>query len=112
MGVWVLLAHGAQRFLSEKMYNHSDGFYIYICATCGREAIVNHEKNIYMCKTCKGDCDIREIASSWCASSIALREISAMNIGMCFGLQPYRMEIQEKDYTGVSNALRSVIQDD
>jgi DNA-directed RNA polymerase II subunit RPB2 len=111
MEVWVLLSHGAMRFLSEKMYAHSDGYYIYICSTCGRRAIVNHERDIYICKHCKGDAAIVEIPSAW-ASSLAMNEISSMNIGMKFQTQPYRMEINEDDYKGVANQLRSVIQDD
>jgi hypothetical protein len=99
------------RFLSEKMYAHSDGYYIYICATCGRRAIVNHERDIYICKHCKGDANIMECPSSW-ASNLGLNEISAMNIGFKLHLQPYRIEINEADYKGVANQLRSVVQDD
>ena len=97
------------RFLSEKMYNHSDGYYIYICGNCGNQAIVNHERQIYICKTCKGDADIKEIPCSW-ASNLAINEIKSMNIGMKFGLQPYRMEINESDYHDVRAKLESVIE--
>lgn len=93
------------------MYAHSDGYYIYVCATCCRRAIVNHEKCIYYCKHCKGDSNIQEICSAW-ASSLAMAEISSMNIGMKLTTLPYRMEIPEDEYKGIANQLRSVVQDD
>ena len=99
------------RFLSEKMYAHSDGYYIYICGTCGRRAIVNHERNIYICKHCKGDSSICEVPSAW-ANALGMNEISAMNIGMKFQLNPYRLEIPEAEYTGVSRKLESVLEAD
>lgn len=111
MEVWVLLSHGSMRFLSEKMYNHSDGFYIYICANCGNNAIVNHEKELYICKTCKGDADIREIPSAWAAGPLAASEIRCMNIGMKMQLLPYRMEVNESDYTKVQKQLESIVED-
>ena len=91
------------------MYAHSDGFYIYICATCGRRAIVNHEKNIYICKHCKGDANIMEVASAW-ASSLAIFEITGLNIGMKFGMTPYRMEIPQADHINVQRQLESVLE--
>ena len=111
MEVWVFIAHGCMRFLSEKMYAHSDGYYIYICATCSRRAIVNHERNIYICKHCKGDENIMEVPSGW-ASNLALNEISCMNIGMKFNMMPYRLEIREEDYTGIARQLESVLEAD
>lgn len=112
MEVWVLLSHGSMRFLSEKMYNHSDGFYIYICATCGSDAIVNHEREIFICKTCKGDANIREIPSSWAAGPpLAAGEIRCMNIGMKMHLRPYRFEIAQGDYHHAARALESVIEE-
>lgn len=93
------------------MYAHSDGYYIYICGNCGNNAIVNHERNVFICKTCKGDASICEIPSSW-ASGLALNEIRNMNIGLKFGLQPYRMEIAEKDFHEVRAKLQSVIEAD
>lgn len=100
------------RFLSEKMFNHSSGYYIYICSNCGNNAVVNHERDIYICKTCKGDANICEIANDWCASAIAGNKIKCMNIGMKVQLTPYRMEILEQDYKGIARQLESVIEQD
>lgn len=99
------------RFLSEKMFNHSSGFYVYICGNCGRNAIVNHERSIFICTTCKGDADIREIPHDF-AANLAANEILSMNIGMRYHLQPYRMEVLERDFHEVSKRLESVIEQD
>ena len=100
------------RFLSEKMYNHSDGFYIYICANCGADALVNHEKEIYTCKNCKGDANIKEIPSSWAAGPpLAAGEIRCMNIGMKMNLQPYRFEVPQNEYHHAARALESVVEE-
>lgn len=93
------------------MFNHSSGFYIYICGNCGNNAIVNHERDIYICKTCTSDAHILEIANDW-AANLALNKIKCMNIGLKFHLQPYRMEILEKDYQDVARRLESVIEQD
>ncbi len=111
MEVWVLLSHGAMRFLSEKMFNHSSGYYTYVCGNCGHPAIVNHERQIFICKTCKGDADIKEIPNDWCAN-LAMNEIRAMNVGMKLQLQPYRMEVHEKDFHEVAKKLESIIEAD
>lgn len=76
---------------------------------CGQQAIVNHERNIYICKICKGDADIREIPSCW-AVNLACNEIKAMNIGMRFHLKPYRLEMLEKDANVIQKKLESVIE--
>jgi hypothetical protein len=99
------------RFLSEKMYNHSDGFYTYICATCGNNAIVNHEKELYICKSCKGDADLREVPGAWAAGPLASNEIRAMNIGMRYSLLPYRIEVHEKDFDRVKQRMQSIVED-
>ena len=99
------------RFLSEKMYSHSSGFYVYICGNCGHPAIVCHERNLYICKTCKGDADIKEIPHDF-AANLAANEISAMNIGLQYHLQPYRMEIAEHNYHDARAKLESVLEQD
>lgn len=45
-------AQGAIRFFTDKSYHDSDGIDIYICRTCGYEAIGNDEHKIYICNIC------------------------------------------------------------
>lgn len=48
-----IIAHGAAKFLKEKLFDVSDAYKIHVCANCGLIAIANLQKNIYECKKCK-----------------------------------------------------------
>jgi DNA-directed RNA polymerase beta subunit len=92
----VLASHGAARFMSEKFFDHSDGFTEYICR-CGKAAIVNVKKNIYKCKYCKDNADIAAVATSW-SSKLFVQEMETMNVGIRRHLTPFTYEsIQEDD---------------
>jgi DNA-directed RNA polymerase beta subunit len=84
----VLMGNGMSRFLSEKFFDHSDGFDTYICRGCGRYAVVNHQQNKYVCTVCKDNADIAEVASKW-SSKVFVQEINSMGIGLKFNLEPY-----------------------
>ena len=86
-----LVGNGLARFITEKFYNHSDGFKIYICRGCGNQATVNIEQSIYSCKRCGDLADIAEIDSSW-TSQMFMHELRSMNIGVMPFLQPYEYE--------------------
>jgi DNA-directed RNA polymerase II subunit RPB2 len=74
----VLCTHGSSRFLREKFFDHSDGYTEYICR-CGRPAIVNHSKQIYICRACKDNADIVAVPGSW-SSKLMMQELMACNI--------------------------------
>jgi DNA-directed RNA polymerase II subunit RPB2 len=86
-----LVGNGLARFITEKFYNHSDGFKIYICRGCGNQATVNVAQSIYSCKRCGDLADIAEIDSSW-TSQMFMHELRSMNIGVMPFLQPYEYE--------------------
>ena len=90
----VICAHGASRFLSEKFFDHSDGFYIYICVRCGNYAIVNHDKKMYICTQCKDMADIYEFPCSW-SSKLLFQELNAMQIGYKFIAEPIKFQRYE-----------------
>lgn len=83
----VLLSHGSARYFSEKFFDDSDDFEVYICR-CGSSAIVNPYIPIYRCKQCEDDADISAVYSSW-SSKTFFMEVNGMNIGTRFLLQPY-----------------------
>lgn len=87
----VLIGNGVARFLSEKFFDHSDGFRVYICRGCGKYATANHKLQDYACKICKDDADIAEIDSSWSAK-LFLQEVRTLNISVQTKLAPYRYE--------------------
>lgn len=84
----VLCAHGAMNALHDKFYDDSDGAKLYICRRCGSRAVVNEEQNIYRCKNCLDLADIAAVDSSTVAN-VFMSEMSAMNIGLKFKLDPY-----------------------
>ena len=87
----VLVGNGLSRFLSEKFYDHSNGFKVYICRGCGKYAIVNHKLKRYKCKQCGDNADIAEVDSSWTAK-LFIQEMRSMNIGVRPALTPYEYE--------------------
>ena len=84
-------ANGISRFLSEKMYDHSNRFKVYICRSCGGYSTVNIEQNRYKCNRCKDHAIIEEVDSSW-TSKLFFQEIQTMNVGTKMELQEYKFE--------------------
>lgn len=84
----VIVSHGASRFLGEKAFSDSDGFYVYICAQCGNYATaVNHHERMFECRQCGDSANIYEIPSSW-SSKLLFHEIQSSMIGTKFILSP------------------------
>lgn len=50
-----MISHGTTMFLKERFYDCSDKYQIYVCSTCGQQAITNPEENRYYCKGCAED---------------------------------------------------------
>jgi DNA-directed RNA polymerase II subunit RPB2 len=87
----VLIGNGVSRFLSEKFFDHSDGFRVYICRGCGKYADVNHKIGKYKCSKCGDNADIAEVDTSW-SSKLFIQEMASMNIGARPALTPYEYE--------------------
>lgn len=83
----VLASHGTSRFLGEKMFAHSDGYYVYICQECGNYSIVNHKERLFECKQCGDSANIVEVPSSW-SSKLLFHEMQSSQIGIKFILKP------------------------
>lgn len=90
MEQWCLTAHGVSRFMSEKFRDHSDGYDYYICK-CGRQAIVNVQKNIYKCKHCRDNSEIVKVPTTW-SSKLFMQEMNSMNVGVKMHSEPYEYE--------------------
>lgn len=63
-------AAGCPRFLRQKFYSHSDKSNIYVCRTCGYNAIVNIDSKIIYCKMCKDNADVVRVRSSWVSNNV------------------------------------------
>jgi DNA-directed RNA polymerase II subunit RPB2 len=47
-----MIAHGASKFLKERLFDVSDHYRIHVCEQCGLIAIANFNKNEYKCNRC------------------------------------------------------------
>jgi len=83
-----LISHGSARMLTQKFFEDSDGFRIYICRTCGNQAVVNLKIGEFKCMTCVDDADIFAVDSSW-SSNLFINELKSMGIGIRTRLKPY-----------------------
>jgi DNA-directed RNA polymerase beta subunit len=82
MEAWTLATHGTSHFLMEKFRENSDGFDIYVCATCGKMPIVNEQNGTFICRTCwynKKYPDIRKIRSTW-STKLFIQEIESCGV--------------------------------
>ncbi len=77
------LSSHALKSLGEKLFDHSDLYYLYICRNCNKRAVVNEEKKLYKCVRCKDDSDIVKVKSSWSCKTL-FDEIESCNIGLKF----------------------------
>jgi len=88
----ILTGHGVSRFLTEKLFHHSDKFTEYICR-CGTPAIVSEKGKyeIYKCPYCGDKADIVKVPTSW-TCKLFVQYLEAMNIGVRRFIEPYSFE--------------------
>lgn len=92
----VINSHGAGHFVMEKMRDHSDDFYVYVCNTCGHRPIVNEKMNMSYCKPCELNNmvpDIYKVRTKY-ASQIFWNEIETLNIGIKLKVEPFTYEVE------------------
>ena len=77
-----LISHGLSMFLKESFLERSDLFEMYMCNTCGNNAVVNEKEHHYTCPTCKNTkkkCSLRKVQLPY-AMKLFLQEIRTMGI--------------------------------
>jgi DNA-directed RNA polymerase II subunit RPB2 len=74
-----ILSHGAIQFLKETLQDRSDNYVTHVCQKCGLLAIVNKEKEIYVCKSCSNNTKFSEIRIPY-AMKLFLQEVQSMNV--------------------------------
>ena len=78
-----IIAHGASKFLKEKLFDVSDCYKIHVCQECGLPAIANLNKNEYECKRCikwhSKKTKVNMIKIPY-ACKLLMQELMAMNI--------------------------------
>ena len=58
----------------------SDNYRIFVCRKCRMIAVVNPERNIYLCKACKNNTDFAEVRVPY-ACKLLMQEVQTMSIG-------------------------------
>ena len=74
-----MIAHGASKFLWEKLFTCSDGFFTTVCDTCGNFAVDNKKTGIRICQKCNNYTDFSEVAIPY-ASKLLFMELQSMGI--------------------------------
>jgi DNA-directed RNA polymerase II subunit RPB2 len=95
METWVLASHGSSHALMEKFRDNSDGYDIYVCATCGKMPVVNEQKSLYRCNYClhhKQQSRIFKTRSTW-STKLFIQEMESCNVGVTLGLEKFHTEI-------------------
>lgn len=90
-----MIAHGTVRFLSERFYEVSDKYEVFMCDTCGQIAIGNPEEGIYKCIPCgknglKGT-NISRVKIPYTAK-LLIHEIMSMGIMVRMFTDKYSMD--------------------
>jgi DNA-directed RNA polymerase II subunit RPB2 len=75
-----VVAHGMAEFTKERLMECSDSFSCYSCKDCGLLAVVNPEKNIWLCRGCGNTTNFAHLHLPY-ASKLLLQELETMCIG-------------------------------
>jgi len=73
------IAHGAAKFLKERLFDVSDACRLHVCDTCGLFAIAKIKNNTFECRLCKDKARISQICMPY-AAKLMVQELMTMNI--------------------------------
>merc|ERR1719446_1518755 len=74
-----IIAHGAAKFLKERLFEVSDACRVHVCDTCGLFAVANLQKNLFQCTLCRDKAKISQITLPY-AAKLLIQELMTMNI--------------------------------
>lgn len=74
-----MIAHGAAKFLKERLFDVSDAYRLHVCDNCGLFAVARLAKNQYECKLCKDKAKVSQICMPY-AAKLLIQELMTMNI--------------------------------
>lgn len=70
MEFWVTAGQGASVAMDEFQAAKPAAFDLHVCSRCGQRAIVNDQKNIYICQLCKQNAQIVVVQSKFMSNSL------------------------------------------
>ena len=74
-----MIAHGAERFTKERLYDVSDKFSVVVCKHCGLISSYNDKKSIHFCRNCENRTSFSKINIPY-AAKLLTQELITMNI--------------------------------
>ena len=96
-----LVSHGVSSFLRESVYTRSDGVVnqkssrLHICSSCGQQAIVNEQENIYHCYNCQPTVHTHEKKADHVSSSIIPVNDTSISVSTVEVPHTFKLFLQE-----------------
>ena len=74
-----IVAHGASRFVKERLYDSSDKYSVHVCKKCGMFASYNEKESISSCNVCDNTSHFAKIDIPY-SCKLLFQELIAMNV--------------------------------
>ncbi len=75
----VIIAHGASKFVKDRLYDASDKYSVHVCKKCGMIACYNDKEKIYLCNICDNKSSFAKVNIPYSAK-LLFQELISMNV--------------------------------
>lgn len=102
-----LVSHGVSSFLRESVYTRSDGIVnqkkslLHICSSCGQQAIVNEQQNIFRCYNCQSTVHSHEKRGNQVSSTIIPLNDTSISVSSVEVPHTFKLFLQEIKSMGI-----------
>lgn len=102
-----LVSHGVSSFLRESVYTRSDGIVnqkksvLHICSSCGQQAIVNEQENIFRCYNCQSTVHSHEKKGDHVSSTIIPQNDTSISVSSVEVPHTFKLFLQEIQSMGI-----------
>lgn len=102
-----LVSHGVSSFLRESVYTRSDGVVnnkksvLHICSSCGQQAIVNEQENIFRCYNCQSTVHSHDKTGNQVSSTIIPLNDTSISVSSVEVPHTFKLFLQEIKSMGI-----------